>query len=82
MNRDDLITEQNILKAMLGLPSKPVLLDIKPVDRLSNGEKHRLNERLAMVTRELEQPTPEPEPEYPQQTEGPEQAPWWMWWRR
>jgi hypothetical protein len=81
MSHDDPIAEQNTLKAMLGLPGEPVFLDIKPVSRLSNGEKHRLNERLAVVTRELEQPAPEPEPACPPQIEEPEPAPWWQWWR-
>jgi hypothetical protein len=41
--------ERNVLRAMLGLPSEPVFLDIKPANQLSPGERRRLEERLSVV---------------------------------
>jgi hypothetical protein len=75
MAHPDQFDERNTLRAMLGLRSEPVLLDIKPVDKLTPGERRRLTERLA----ELERPVPAPEP-----TVLPKREPvaWWKWWLR
>jgi hypothetical protein len=48
--------EANALRAMLGLPSAPVFLDIKPPDLLTDRERDQLTRRL----REIESVPPVP----------------------
>jgi hypothetical protein len=74
MDHPDHFDERNTLRAMLGLPSEPVFLDIKPPDRLTPGERRRLEARLEELDRAPVNdyvPPPLPSP-----------VPWWQWWRR
>lgn len=64
----DHLDEKNALRAMLGMPSEPVFLDIKPPLLLTSGERKRLYARLEAI-----QQAPEPEPDPPKS--------WWPWHR-
>jgi hypothetical protein len=49
------IAEKQALEAMLGI-GPPVLLDIRPVDLLTAGERRRFAKRQAVLARELKSP--------------------------